>query len=81
MKKYIEPKIKLIELDPKQAILQVCYVGQNDNVWAESPMTFNCFRTGISSYTNLCSYTAKGTVAYTTSLLPNVSAEYGAMPS
>ena len=27
MKKYIEPKIKQIPLDPKQAILQVCKAG------------------------------------------------------
>lgn len=27
MKKYIEPKIKAVELDPKQAVMQVCVVG------------------------------------------------------
>ncbi|MDD4203463.1 MAG: hypothetical protein PHQ52_08355 [Candidatus Omnitrophica bacterium] len=29
MKKYIQPKIKLIELDSAQAIIQVCSVGGN----------------------------------------------------
>ncbi|MDD4202498.1 MAG: hypothetical protein PHQ52_03435 [Candidatus Omnitrophica bacterium] len=27
MKKYIQPKIKSIELDPKQALLQICRIG------------------------------------------------------
>ena len=27
MKQYMQPKIKLIELDPRQAILQVCQIG------------------------------------------------------
>ena len=27
MKKYIEPKIKAIKLDPEQALLEICAVG------------------------------------------------------
>ena len=53
MKKYIEPKIKAVELDADQAILQVCMVGGAYLGEAMSPGTSRCTPMGSSGKCDL----------------------------
>ena len=53
MKKYIEPKIKAIALDPEQAIIQACQIGGEYFVGgtfcAGGPLTTSSIGTGCRS--------------------------------
>ena len=46
MKKYIQPKIKSVSLDPDQAILQVCQVG--GGYFSDTPGV-QCFKSGTET--------------------------------
>ena len=54
MKKYIKPKIKAIQLDPEQAVLQVCQVG---GAYFRITGSTKCFNGGPGAY---CDITIKG---------------------
>ncbi|MDD4202497.1 MAG: hypothetical protein PHQ52_03430 [Candidatus Omnitrophica bacterium] len=66
MKKYIQPKIKCVELDPKQALLQVCAIGgvyfeigsQCGLVIWPTTYTATC-NTGVKGNSELMGYSAK----------------------
>ena len=75
MKKYIEPKIKAVELDPDQAILQVCMVG---GVYLSDNVTDVCMATG-GLYSATCNMTPKG--ATTSITLPTLTDTAGAAGS
>jgi hypothetical protein len=59
MKKYIKPKISSIELDPEQAILNVCAVGGIFMLQKVSPSIYWCItRTG--TYSSNCLTSIRG---------------------
>ena len=60
MKKYIQPKIKAVSLNPDQAILQVCMLGGAywHNNTTQTPT--GCQGTGTTITQNWCTETPKG---------------------
>ncbi|MDD4203271.1 MAG: hypothetical protein PHQ52_07375 [Candidatus Omnitrophica bacterium] len=82
MKKYIHPKIKVIVLDPKQALVQVCKAG---GVYLWSTNTTNIWCSTSAGYPGGpdCRYTPKGGAGGITRMIwtPNVCDSAEALPS
>ncbi|MDD4202255.1 MAG: hypothetical protein PHQ52_02185 [Candidatus Omnitrophica bacterium] len=61
MKKYVAPKIKAVELDPKQALLHVCSV--TNGIYMMDAITFvlcKYYFGATNPYTGTCDIAAKG---------------------
>ncbi|MDD4202508.1 MAG: hypothetical protein PHQ52_03485 [Candidatus Omnitrophica bacterium] len=53
-KKYTQPKIRSVNLDPEQAVLQVCQIG---GVYFVTTVSLKCFAGGFGPY---CHVSVKG---------------------
>ncbi|MDD4201850.1 MAG: hypothetical protein PHQ52_00080 [Candidatus Omnitrophica bacterium] len=67
VKKYVSPTMKAVELEPKQAIIQVCVIG---GVYMRNvPLAPICFPAG-TDMTGICSVSVKGQETGSVSLSP-----------